>query len=83
MTHTLPTHVQAILEGDYGVEECFEIMRAARIKAEHELRSEPELASDGMAGALHELFQPLNDLSDELEGQIRRLQARMTGTEGA
>lgn len=77
MTQPLPAHVQAILDGDFGVDECFEIMRAARIKAEHEFARNTNMGSSTMADAVHGLFMPLNDLSDEIESQLRQLRERL------
>lgn len=77
MTQTLPAHVQAILDGDFGVDECFEIMRAARIKAEHEFAEQTRMGPGRMADAIHALFVPLNDLSDEIESQLRQFREHL------
>lgn len=77
MTQPLPTHVQAIFDEDFSLEQCFDIMRAARIKAEHVFCEEAAMGSTGMAEAVHQLFTPLNDLSDEIEVQLGRLKQQL------
>lgn len=74
MATTLPDHVTAILEGDFGVAECFEIMRAARIKAEHVFNEQAPGTDKALAAAISDLFAPLNALTDELEVTLRKAQ---------
>lgn len=78
-TPALPAHVSEILDGDYDLEQCFEIMRAARIKAEHVFNAGQ--ASRDVNGVVAGIFAPLNDLSNEVEVTLRRLQLRLAETE--
>lgn len=77
-TPELPAHVSSILDGDYDLEQCFEIMRAARIKAEHVVKD--DATDPSFAAVVSDLFAPLNDLSNEIEVTLRRLQLRMAET---
>ncbi|WP_425308957.1 hypothetical protein AADG42_09385 [Ammonicoccus fulvus] len=80
-TPELPAHVSEILDGDYDLEQCFEIMRAARVKAEHVFK---ETVSDAeIDGVVSGIFAPLNDLSNEVEVTLRRLHLRITETQDA
>lgn len=80
MTSALPDHVQAILDSDFGLEECFEIMRAARVKAEYRFRAEAEHSNDQIADAVKAMLEPLADLSEQAEASLRQLETRLLST---
>ncbi|HHV22791.1 MAG TPA: hypothetical protein GXZ30_14860 [Propionibacterium sp.] len=77
MTSQLPAHVQAILDGDYGLEECFDIMRAARVKAEYRFHPDAEHSNEDIAAAVSAMMEPLKDLSDQAEMSLRALEDRL------
>ena len=77
MTSELPEHVQNVLDGDYGLEECFEIMRAARVKVEYRFRPEVEHSSEELAEAVRAMLMPLKDLCDQAEMSLRALEDRL------
>ncbi|MDO5682207.1 MAG: hypothetical protein Q4G46_05190 [Propionibacteriaceae bacterium] len=77
MTSELPPHVQAILDGDYGLEECFDIMRAARVKAEYRFHPDAEHSNEQLAEAVAAMLAPLKDLSDQAEMSLRALEERL------
>lgn len=79
MNAELPAHVREILEGDYGLEECFEIMRAARVKAEYLFRAEAEHSNAEIATAVSAMIAPLNELSNEIELGLRGLEKKLSG----
>ncbi|MDO5498533.1 MAG: hypothetical protein Q4F67_02510 [Propionibacteriaceae bacterium] len=78
MTPQLPAHVQSILDGDYGLEECFEIMRAARVKAVYRFRAEAEDSNADIASVVSAMMDPLNDLTNEIEIGLRQIEERIT-----
>ncbi|WP_432557775.1 hypothetical protein [Granulicoccus sp. GXG6511] len=77
MTSQLPAHVQAILDGEYGLEECFDIMRAARVKAEYRFHADAEHSNEEIASAVAAMLAPLKDLSDQAEMSLRALEERL------
>lgn len=77
MSSELPTHVQAILDADFGLEECFEIMRAARVKAEYRFRADAPHSNQQIAEAVTAMLEPLKDLSEQAEMSLRQLEERL------
>lgn len=77
MSSELPDHVQAILESDFGLEECFEIMRAARVKAEYRFHGDAPHSNEQIADAVRAMLEPLKDLSEQAEMSLRQLEERL------
>lgn len=73
----LPAHVQAILDSDVGLEECFDIMRAAQVKAEYRFHADAPHSNEQIEDAVKAMMEPLRDLSAQAEATLRQLEERL------